>query len=388
MGRHCRCWFGLLAALLFCLSAQKVPALGPTTAPGDTAVQPGEAESFWRSILAAQDAATLQSYLSCFSEQRQQALWEQLDDAQQRSVQMTLERLGVRAAFAGQQTSGAQDWELCSEAGWEEDGYTLRLEAWTTADRDAVLEYRFSGALDTSQAHVQIWSVDKTHAGWSQVKKNVPDVCTTLQEGVLTVSGFDFSAARVSETPRLGEEGRTEYGSKLVIRVTGLRESEDTFGGQGAEMGQGGVLSGREDGTFAAEFPSAAVDLPLRCRYTPRTQTLQPGQTVNFGYMLNPPDGGVGQRPDGQNNACCTVIYTVEDTAGHPVGVFTVPAGAVMTAGQWTTPLPADLPAPTSDTRYTVTVTLRSDNPASGVGTGVCRELTRQTSAAVQVAAA
>ena len=125
-------------------------------------------------------------------------------------------------------------------------------------------------------------------------------------------------------------------------------------------MGGGGVYTADPDsgGALCAPLPPAAVDVPLRCAYAPADQRLQPGEGVNFGYMINPPDGRAGMMPDGRNNAACSLCYTVSDVNG-PVAEYEVPAGLPVGAGHWTrTPDPAPVLAAGQALRYTVTVTL------------------------------
>ena len=113
------------------------------------------------------------------------------------------------------------------------------------------------------------------------------------------------------------------------MRLSGLRaDYAATFGGQGLPVGGGGVYTADPDGggALCAPLPPAAVDVPLRCAYAPADQRLQPGEAVNFGYMINPPDGRAGMMPDGRNNAACSLCYTVSDASG-PVAEYEVPAG-------------------------------------------------------------
>ena len=328
-----------------------------------------EAESFYRSVLAARDSETLNAYLACFSREKQQELWAMLDDADRSRLTQTMTALGqTPPEFC--QAEADNGWALTASAEWESelDCFTLRLEAWAVTEQpDAALIYRFDPAFDTSMASVRAWGADRTHGGWSQAKQELPEVQTDLTDGVLTVTGFDFDAARVDGAPRLDERGRTEYGRKLVVQVVGIRAAAGTFGGQSVPLGHGGAVYAQDENP-AAYFADVPVDLLLRCRYAPVNQQLAPGEPVNFGYMIRPPHGDVGELPDGTNNAWCEVSYTIHDPAGQTMGVFTVPAGQSMGQGQWTVPLPDPLPVPAGTVPYSVTLELRAVRAASGIG--------------------
>lgn len=281
----------------------------------------------------------------------------------------------------------------------EEDGtYTLTLQAWAesgTAEApgsDTQLRYTLAPEYTADEeTQIQVYAVDKTHSGWGQVKLDLPglqlDPDTTT--GTLTVTGFDYTTNAVSEKPRLDGKGRTTFGRKLVVRVSGLQPDYGaTFGGCGIPAGTGGLYTAEQEGTqpvCLAAFPAAAADIPLRCTYAPADQTLTARQEVNFGYMINPPGGNAGNLPDGSNNAWCTVQYTVSDQTG-PVAEYTVPAATAMSGGRWTLWPSNSYHAPG---RYTVTVTLcAADSPAQDLPTrGSARRLVLQTDAAAYKAA-
>lgn len=377
-----------LAALLLCGGALPCAAAASDATVAAESDLPPEAESFYQSILAAMDQQTLQAYLGCFSRERQLELWSMLDTTRQRRLTQAMALLGQSPPTAAPTPDArTPSWELTGETAWDaETGcYTLRLEAWATvAQPPAALKYCLDPAMDASLATVRVWAVDKTHGGWSQVKRELPDVRVSLEEGLLTVEDFDFSAGRMDGAPRLDAQGRTEYGCKLVVQMAGLRAAQSTFGGQGIPVGSGGVV-GTADDTWYASFPEARVDLPLHCRYQPTDQQIAQGDPVNFGYMINPPRGGVGELPDGTNNAWCAVRYTVRDPDGQVMGIFSVPAGQPMGAGQWTTPLPARLPTPESSLQYAVTTELCAVREASGVGPSACSCLRSRSLADVTV---
>ena len=274
-----------------------------------------------------------------------------------------------------------------------EDGtYTLTLQAWaeagtkTTPGPDTRLRYTLAPEYTmTDDTDVQVYAVDKTHSGWGQVKLDLSglQLTTDAATGTLTVTGFDYTTNAVSEKPRLDGQGRTTFGRRLVVRLSGLKpDYAATFGGCGVRAGTGGLYTAEDGDTqpvCLASFPAAAADIPLRCTYAPADQTLSAEQEVNFGYMINPPGGNAGNIPDGKNNAWCTVRYTVSDDTG-PVAEYTVPAAAAMSGGSWTLWPSRTYHAPG---RYTVTVTLCAVYEPAGTSApqGSARRLVLQTDA-------
>ena len=177
--------------------------------------------------------------------------------------------------------------------------------------------------------------------------QNCPKVAAALDNGVLTVSGFDFTT-----------------GKKLVVQLAGLQPARgSSFGGQGIPVGEGGVLQTVHETDYMVRYPAVGMDLPLNAPCFPVDQTIQDGQAVNFGYMLRPPHGDSSALPDGTNNAWCNAAYTVTDANGQVMGCFRVGAGQPVGAGRWDAPLPQICPQ--SDTQYTVTLTLTAVQDAA-----------------------
>lgn len=288
---------------------------------------------------------------------------------------MTAGLFPAGAADAAAAEESAPRLRLDQQIFCESDGsYTLTLQAWAETGADAPGpqgELRYTLAPEyavTEDTKVQVYAVDKTHSGWGQVKLDLPglQLSTDAATGTLTVTGFDYTTNAVSTKPRLDSTGRTTFGRKLVVRINGLcADYAATFGGCGVTAGSGGLYFPENGGTQSvcrAVFPAAAADIPLRCAYVPADQTLTAEQEVNFGYMVNPPGGNAGNMPDGQNNAWCTVQYTVSD-AGGTVAEYTVPAGAAMSGGSWTIWPQREFYAPAE---YTVTVTLCAAKAPAG----------------------
>ena len=314
-----------------------------------------EAESFYRSVLAAKDRETLQTYLECFSDQRRVQLRAELPAALRQELDTVLQRMELPPlAPAEENTQQAETgWQLDASTIWDDTAgsYTLRLETSSEAGgTDAVIRYTLVPELDAGSARLQYWAVDRTPQGWSQTMQNCPKVAAALDNGVLTASGFDFTT-----------------GKKLVVQLAGLRPARgSSFGGQGVPAGEGGVLQTVHETDYTVCYPAVGVDLPLNAPCFPADQTIQAGQAVNFGYMLRPPHGDSSALPDGTNNAWCDAAYTVTDADGQVIGCFRVGAGQPVGTGQWDAPLPQICPG--QNTQYTVTLTLTAVQDAAGSG--------------------
>ena len=198
-----------LAALLLCGGALPCAAAASDATVAAEPDLPPEAESFYQSILAAMDQKTLQAYLGCFSRERQLELWSMLDTTRQRRLTQAMALLGQSPPTAAPTPDArTPSWELTGETAWDaETGcYTLRLEAWATAAQPpAALKYRLDPAMDASLATVRVWAVDKTHGGWSQVKRELPDIRVSLEDGLLTVlqnrTGEGLEVVRATDVP-------------------------------------------------------------------------------------------------------------------------------------------------------------------------------------------
>lgn len=362
--------------LTLCLAAAPLPAAAQETlTPAPQASPAQEAESFYQSVLGARDAATLQAYLDCFSDERQQALWALLTPAQQQTLQRYQAELQQPSPTATQAPAPTpQPTKFVGRAVLNQHAaydaatatYTLTTEAWLDGPADpmdaAVLCLRLAAPFALGpDAAVQVWGQDKTADDWAAAKLPLPAVATsTTTDGVVTLTGFDYAAHYVATAPRLDDEGRMTFGRRLVLQLTGLTvRAAESYGGQALPVCAGGLYTA-DDAPCAAITPATA-DVAIAIAYAPQDQVLAADQGVNFGYMLNPP-GGSGL-PDGQNNAWVDLCYTIQDAAGDTVAAYTLPHGAAMAHGSWSAPLPDPLPRPASDTFYTVTVTASAAAP-------------------------
>lgn len=330
-------------------------AAAPVQAQAEETGLAAEAESFYRSVLAAKDRETLQTYLDCFSDQRRVELRAELPATLRQGLDTVLQQMKLPSITPVEENTQQKEigWQLDASTTWDDaaGSYTLRLETSSKAGgADAVIRYTLASELDAGSARLQYWAVDKTPQGWSQTMQNCPKVAAALDNGVLTVSGFDFTT-----------------GKKLVVQLAGLQPARgSSFGGQGIPVGEGGVLQNVHETDYMVRYPAVGMDLPLNAPCFPVDQTIQDGQAVNFGYMLRPPHGDSSALPDGTNNAWCNAAYTVTDANGQVMGCFRVGAGQPVGAGRWDAPLPQICPQ--SDTQYTVTLTLTAVQDAAGSG--------------------
>ena len=290
-----------------------------------------EAESFYRSVLAAKDRETLQTYLDCFSDQRRVELRAELPATLRQGLDTVLQQMKLPSITPVEENTQQKEtgWQLDASTTWDDaaGSYTLRLETSSEAGgADAVIRYTLASELDAGSARLQYWAVDKTPQGWSQTMQNCPKVAAALDNGVLTASGFDFTT-----------------GKKLVVQLAGLQPARgSSFGGQGIPVGEGGVLQTVHETDYMVRYPAVGMDLP------------------------RPPHGDSSALPDGTNNAWCNAAYTVTDVNGQVMGCFRVGAGQPVGAGRWDAPLPQICPQ--SDTQYTVTLTLTAVQDAAGSG--------------------
>lgn len=308
-------------------------AAAPVQAQAEETGLAAEAESFYRSVLAAKDRETLQTYLDCFSDQRRVELRAELPATLRQGLDTVLQQMKLPSITPVEENTQQKEtgWQLDASTTWDDaaGSYTLRLETSSEAGgADAVIRYTLASELDAGSARLQYWAVDKTPQGWSKTMQNCPKVAAALDNGVLTASGFDFTT-----------------GKKLVVQLAGLQPARgSSFGGQGIPVGEGGVLQTVHETDYMVRYPAVGMDLPLNAPCFPVDQTIQDGQAVNFGYMLRPPHGDSNALPDGTNNAWCNAVYTVTDANGQVMGCFRVGAGQPVGAGRWDAPLPQICP--------------------------------------------
>ena len=207
-------------------------AAAPVQAQAEDTGLAAEAESFYRSVLAAKDRETLQTYLDCFSDQRRVELRAELPATLRQGLDTVLQQMKLPSITPVEENTQQKEtgWQLDASTTWDDaaGSYTLRLETSSEAGgADAVIRYTLASELDAGSARLQYWAVDKTPQGWSQTMQNCPKVAAALDNGVLTASGFDFTT-----------------GKKLVVQLAGLQPARgSSFGGQGIPVGDAVIIS-------------------------------------------------------------------------------------------------------------------------------------------------
>ena len=228
-------------------------AAAPVQAQAEETGLAAEAESFYRSVLAAKDRETLQTYLDCFSDQRRVELRAELPATLRQGLDTVLQQMKLPSITPVEENKQQKEtgWQLDASTTWDDaaGSYTLRLETSSKAGgADAVIRYTLASELDAGSARLQYWAVDKTPQGWSQTMQNCPKVAAALDNGVLTVSGFDFTT-----------------GKKLVVQLAGLQPARgSSFGGQGIPVGEGGVLQTVHETDYIVRYPAVGMDLRLQ----------------------------------------------------------------------------------------------------------------------------
>ena len=136
-----RAGISLALAVLLLLGAA-VPVRAQAAETGLAA----EAESFYRSVLAAKDRETLQTYLDCFSDQRRAELRAELPAALRQELDTVLQQMELPSLAPMEENTQQKEtgWQLDASATWDDaaGSYTLRLETSGEAGgTDAVIRY-------------------------------------------------------------------------------------------------------------------------------------------------------------------------------------------------------------------------------------------------------
>ena len=157
----------------------------------------------------------------------------------------------------------------------------------------------------------------------------------TADGNSLVVSGFDYAANYVSESPHPDSE-EEYYGSKLIVSFP-ITASSDTFGGNGipTNTADSGIYA-----DAAAEDPSAVFEIPyadieLIYEIAAEDAEVFVPDPADLASLLTYPEGYV---PDGTNNAYVNIVYTMTDISGDEeitVGVLTIPAGETADSCSW-----------------------------------------------------
>jgi len=219
-------------------------AAAPVQAQAEETGLAAEAESFYRSVLAAKDRETLQTYLDCFSDQRRVELRAELPATLRQGLDTVLQQMKLPSITPVEENTQQK------ETGWQPGG---------SCPPPSI-----------AAAHCRHPAPMPGYSGSPRLPR--PLRCWFPGAGC----SFDFTT-----------------GKKLVVQLAGLQPARgSSFGGQGIPVGEGGVLQTVHETDYMVRYPAVGMDLPLNAPCFPVDQTIQDGQAVNFGYMLRPPQRG------------------------------------------------------------------------------------------------
>jgi len=119
-------------------------AAAPVQAQAEETGLAAEAESFYRSVLAAKDRETLQTYLDCFSDQRRVELRAELPATLRQGLDTVLQQMKLPSITPVEENTQQKEtgWQLDASTTWDDaaGSYTLRLETSSEAGgADAVI---------------------------------------------------------------------------------------------------------------------------------------------------------------------------------------------------------------------------------------------------------
>ena len=151
----------------------------------------------------------------------------------------------------------------------------------------------------------------------------------------LIVSGFDYAANYVSESPH-PDSAEEYYGSKLIISFP-IAVSSETFGGNciPTNTADSGIYTDSSAEDPCAEFEIPCADVELTYAIAAEDAQVFVPDTADLESLLIYPEGYV---PDGTNNAYVDIVYTMTDISGDEdilVGVLSIPAGESADSCSW-----------------------------------------------------
>lgn len=182
-----------------------------------------------------------------------------------------------------------------------------------------------------------------------------------VENGAVTVSGFDYSANYVSETKHPGTPGN--YGKKLIVEFEITVDRNQTYGGtQPANDGAKITLEGKE--IASVDYPPVPVSIVngFSVDYENSKDYDGEGFTIKdeFEAMLKKDNIA-----DGEKNDYVNITYTVIDEKGGIVGTYVIEANK--TTGTWTAGSAAAITSPDVGTyNYKVTCVVSDVNKENG----------------------
>ena len=181
-----------------------------------------------------------------------------------------------------------------------------------------------------------------------------------VENGAVTVSGFDYSANYVSETKHPGTDN--DFGKKLIVEFDITVDRTQTYGGtQPANDGAKITLEGKE--IAFVDNPQVPVSIvnDFGTSYKKSKTYDGEGFTIEneFKEMLK-----TNVLADGEKNDYVNITYTVTDKDNNVVGTYVVKANE--TTGTWTPTETTATPANVGTYTYNVTCVVSDATPNNG----------------------
>lgn len=189
-------------------------------------------------------------------------------------------------------------------------------------------------------------------------KTDFDGATVTVENGAVTVSGFNYSENFVSKTAHPGTDNNF-FGKKLIVEFEITVDRTKTYGGtQPANDGAKITLEGKE--IASVDYPPVPVSIvnDFSTSYQNSKTYDGKGFTIEneFKEMLK-----TNVLADGEKNDYVNITYTVTDKDNNVVGTYVVKANE--TTGTWTPTETTATPANVGTYNYKVTCTVSDATP-------------------------
>lgn len=207
-------------------------------------------------------------------------------------------------------------------------------DAGLSAEAEARDEILTPFCLDTERGVAVSVSDYQGNGSWGEPRDITGRVQVESSGQQVTVSGYDYAAAFVSEQPHPSESADSSYrGSRLIISFA-IRP-QGTFGGN--QLPTNSASSGIYKSSKATEaevcYPVPAADIRPRYAADMQDRRLYVPDTVAPEELVRQQAGWI---PDGTRNAQVDISYEMRDEAGKLVGERNIPAGKSADSCSWT----------------------------------------------------
>lgn len=180
-----------------------------------------------------------------------------------------------------------------------------------------------------ANADVKVYTADydgskfADRGAWTNITSSVT-VDVTDQN--VTVTGFDYSANFVSDTPK--SDGT--HGKKLIVEFTIEVDREKTYGGTQPTNAGANIKLG-DDVVASVDNPKVPVSIDYEFKAIADKTKTYDGSGFDIGAEI----GGMltNNPPVGTKNGHVTITYTITDSDGKKIGTYTILAGQA--TGTW-----------------------------------------------------